>query len=303
MGRDDAHADDVDWLDVGSDWSDGASDSATSQATPPRRPWPRWFTLAVAVAVVAFIAAALNRERETSPPARAGVAPSTPVSSTSALPSTQALSPPSTAPTPVPASPAVSITQLHRPLFGATTGWELFGRGDNVLVRIEPAAGRITRTTVPDLLSGGPVNLLLGKDRAFIRPLDNVPSYLVRDGKPAVVVPNLPNQEGPVFPGPAPDQIWILPTGEHEPVMALATLDGKRLPASIPIPKENSAFDATADGAGYLLYSGIGGVYEARPEGLRRITPGALLAAGPSGWLVAECDARYQCQIVYVRRR
>jgi hypothetical protein len=302
VGRDDGYSDDIDWLDGGSDWGDDARASAVGQPTPPRRPWPRWFTLAIAVAVVAFVVAALNRERGTPSAARPSGAPTTPVPSTSAPSSTQAAPPTSAAATPPAALPNVSITQLPRPLFGATTGWELFGRGDNTLVRIEPAAGRITRTAVPDLLSGGAVYLLPDRNRVLIRPLDTVPSYVVADGKPAVEVPAVPNQNGPILPGPAPNQIWAERSDGQQAVMALTTLDGKRLGPFIPIPSESFAFDVTADGTGYLLYSGIGGVYEARPEGLRRISPGVLLAVGPSGWLVGECDARYRCQMVFIHR-
>jgi hypothetical protein len=128
-----------------------------------------------------------------------------------------------------------------------------------------------------------------------------VPGYLVADGKPARELPPLLNQ-GPILPGPAPNQMWVQPTDDHEPVMALVTFAGVRLASFIRVPLDSSAFDAAPDGAGYLLFSGIGGVYDARPEGLRRITTGALLAVGPTGWLVVECDEQYRCQTVLIGR-
>ncbi|HEX8768802.1 MAG TPA: hypothetical protein VF714_10550, partial [Jatrophihabitans sp.] len=64
----------------------------------------------------------------------------------------------------------------------------------------------------------------------------------------------------------------------------------------------SSSFEAIADGAGYLLFPGIGGLYQARPHGIHRISTGLLLAAGPTGWLVIECDERYRCQTVLVDR-
>jgi hypothetical protein len=84
--------------------------------------------------------------------------------------------------------------------------------------------------------------------------------------------------------------------------MALTTLDGVRLASFIRIPLDSSAYNATPDGAGYLLFSGIGGVYDARPDGIRRISTGALLAVGPTGWLVVECDEQYRCQTVLIGR-
>ena len=96
--------------------------------------------------------------------------------------------------------------------------------------------------------------------------------------------------------------MWVRPADDHQPVLALATLDGKRLAEFIPVPPGSSPVEAIADGAGYLLFQGIGGLYQARPQGLRRVSTGVLLAAGPTGWLVVECDERYRCQTVLVGR-
>jgi hypothetical protein len=105
-----------------------------------------------------------------------------------------------------------------------------------------------------------------------------------------------------VFPGPSPDRMWVRPADDHQPVMALATLDGRRLADFVPVPAGSSSLEAAADGAGYLLYPGIGGVYDARPGGLRRISSGVLVAVGPTGWLAVECDERYRCQTVLISR-
>jgi hypothetical protein len=291
VGRDDAHpdaySDDIDWLDV--------SPEGAPETRPPRRPWPRWFTVAVAAVLVALGVAALNRERGAPPAAVVSAAPPPTPSPTQAASRTPTASPSQ------PAGPAVSVTRLGRPLLGATGDWELIARGDQALVRIEPAAGRITRTTVPGLLSGGPVYLLAGEDQVLIRPSDRVPGYLVPDGKPARELSAL-EYDGPVFPGPAPGQMWVRPSGDQQPAMALAGLDGRRLSGSLPIPEESFPFDAIADGAGYLLFPGVGGVYNARPDGLRRISAGSLLAVGPTGWLVTECDELHRCQTVLIGR-
>jgi hypothetical protein len=296
VGRD-RYSDDIDWYVVGS--TDEPAEPVG--AAPPRQPWPRWFTLAVAAALIVGVVAAVNRDRRTP---RVTVGSPTSVSSTPVAPRTstpRTSTPRTSAPATVPPSAAVSVTRLGHPLLGTTAGWELFGRGDGVLVRIQPAAGQITRTTIPGLQSGSPVFMVAGSDRVVIRPLDNVPGYLVVDGKPARQLPPLLNQ-GPVLPGPAPNQMWIQPTDDHEPVMALVTLAGARLASFIRIPPGSSAFDAAPDGAGYLLFSAIGGVYDARPDGLRRISTGALLAVGPTGWLVVECDEQYRCQTVLIGR-
>jgi hypothetical protein len=294
VGREDAFSDDIDWLDVGSD--------APGQATPPRRPWPRWFTVVVVLTAVALVLTVLNRERGVQSAARLSTAPTTsapPPTPTQTPTSTQTAPETSTAPTT--ALPAVSVTQLDRPLLGATTGWELIGYGDAVLVRIELAAGRITRTAIPSFPDNGAATLLAGTDRVRIQPFDRTPSFLVPDGKPFRELPAL-KRDGLVFPGPAANQMWMESGDSPHPVMTLATLDGGKLAGSLPIPPELSAYDAVADGAGGLLFPGASGVYAAQSNGLRRISTGSLAAVGPTGWLVTECDDRYRCQTVLIGR-
>ncbi len=288
MGRDDGYFDDVRWLDDG-------TEEASAGGGPPRLPWPRWFTLAVAALVVAGAAAGINHVRTSGPAIPAAAPASTPASSSPAARTTVPV-------TPAPVS-SVTVSRIGHPLFGASTGWELIARGADVLVRVQPAAGRIVRTTMPDVASSGPVSLLTGPDRVVIRPLDNVPGYLVLDGKPAREMPLQLNLDGPVYPGPIPGQMWVRPADDHQPVMALATLDGRRLSDFVQVPTGSSPFEAVSDGAGYLLYPSVGGVYQATPGGLRRISTGALLAVGPTGWLVVECDEHYRCQQVLIDRR
>jgi WD40 repeat protein len=98
--------------------------------------------------------------------------------------------------------------------------------------------------------------------------------------------------------------MWVTQSGDNltTTVMALTTLDGAKVAGTIPVPLESSGFDAVADGAGYLLFSGIGGLYDSRPDGLHRISTGALLAVGPTGWLVLECNEQHHCHPVLVGR-
>ena len=86
----------------------------------------------------------------------------------------------------------VTVTEAGHRLLGETVGWDLFGFSpghvmgvsSGWLVRVQFARGRVTRTTVPALLSDGPASLIAGPDQVIIRPLDNVPGYLVPDGQP-----------------------------------------------------------------------------------------------------------------------
>src|SRR3954452_8409494 len=100
------------------------------------------------------------------------------------------------------------INELGHPLLGATSRWEVFGRADGEVVRIQPALGRVTRTPVPALSSGGPVSFLVTSAAAVIRPLDLVPGYLVPDDRPSRPMPAVLATSGPMLPGPDPDHLW-----------------------------------------------------------------------------------------------
>ena len=56
--------------------------------------------------------------------------------------------------------------------------------------------------------------------------------------------------------------------------------DGGPATARISLPADVPPLLVVGDGAGHLLFPGTGGVFEARPEGLRRVSTGALLAVG-----------------------
>jgi hypothetical protein len=180
-------------------------------------------------------------------------------------------------------------------------GWELFGRTADALIRIDPARGRITRTPVPRIGSTGPASLVVGRDWAMLRPLDFVPGYLIPDGQPARELTGVLNQGGMVAPGPDGASLWISAPPGYDTVR-LVDLNGRPAGPEIEVPL---GMDGTPipDGTGYLVFNGVGGSYAARPEGVRRITTGALIAIGPTRWLAYECDERYACGIVVIDRR
>ncbi|HEU5268028.1 MAG TPA: hypothetical protein VFU35_15065 [Jatrophihabitans sp.] len=281
--RHDTGASGVEFLDAGSTGPDDAvGDGPRSRS--------RWVAvLAVGTAVIALIAA-LTGQRDTQ-----SAAPN-PVRGSSSAPIA------SPAPPPLPTAAPVSVTDLGHPLLGVTAGWELFGRGDGVLVRVQFARGRITRTVVPGLQSTGPVSFVVADRRALIRPIDVVPGYTVAAGQPARPMSTRLADSGPMLPGPDPGHVWVAPDPERL-MMALVGVDGSRTGTTIRLPPESSPLDAVADGAGYVLITSPRGVFDARPGALRRISTGSLLAVGPTGWLVAESDRRQREVLVHIDSR
>jgi hypothetical protein len=248
----------------------------------PRRRWPGWLLLVLAAGLVGVLVA--QNAFRTTP---------------SAAPTTAA--PAATRPVAGPGPSTPAVTDLGHPLLGVRAGWELLALSTSGVIRIELAHGRITRTAVPPLQSTGPVFFLAGRGWTMVRPLDHVPGYLVPDGQPAQSLTGPLESGGAVLPGPDLGHVWVAPPGSGPPAtMALVGVDGIGTGVSIRIP--NGIEGILPDGAGYLILTGPGGAYAARPEGLRRVTGGRLLAVGPTRWLTLECDELFRCSFVVVDR-
>jgi hypothetical protein len=254
----------------------------------PKPPWPRWLPLVlaagVAVAIVAYVEHARNAS--TSPPHPP----------TTARPWWLGRPAPSEA-----AAPAPRATEVGHPLLGVTSGWELFGRGPSGVVRIELAHGRLTATAVPALASTGPVSFIVGQDWAMIRPLDFVPGYVVPDGQPAHALTGALSRGGPALPGPDRATVWASAGDADHPRMTLVDTNGRPTEVSVAIP-EGMGGEVEPDGTGYLLLTGPGGVFAARPDGVHQVSTGALLAVGPTRWLTLECDDQHRCATIVVDR-
>jgi hypothetical protein len=196
----------------------------------------------------------------------------------------------------VPAVPAGSLTTAG--FLDPAAQWELFARTDTEIDRIQPRVARVTRTAVPRLLSGSPVSFVVTPDRALIRPLDVVPGVELSDGGPPRPMATALARDGLMFPGPDPGHVWV----EVGRSLVLRPLGGGPDTARIRMPGDGSVESPVEDGAGGLLFAGPTGVYEGRPDGLHRISTGALLAVGPSGWIVAECNDAHRCRSELIDR-
>jgi hypothetical protein len=184
--------------------------------------------------------------------------------------------------------PSVSITSVGHPILGVRAGWELFGlTTSNGMVSVRFDRGQITRTVLPQAEGDGALSFVLEPREAIIRPLDNVPGYVVPDGLPPRLLTGILAHGGLLLPGPAPGQEWFIddlhavtlvgPAGQAEGVHVLAS--AQRWPPQ----------SAMADGRGdVLVFNDSGVLYDTGPAMLRRV--GMLLAAiGPQSWLGLGC--------------
>jgi len=142
------------------------------------------------------------------------------------------------------------------------------------------------------------VSLVVGPAEVIVRPWGWGDGYLIRDGQPASDLRGM-LACGPALPGPRPGQVWVQTGEQDHPRMVLVGRDGRPTGGSVP----GQGYEGVSDGAGYVLVDLVGGTYDARPDGLHRITIGSVLATGPTGWLAEECDDRHHCTMDVIDRR
>jgi hypothetical protein len=191
-----------------------------------------------------------------------------------------------------------TLTRHHRPaaavprhLLGVTAGWQLVAYGPSGVIRLDLAAGRLTRTRVPPLASTGPAYLVTGQGEVIIRPLDGVPGYLVTRSRPARELTGLLGGSGAAIAGPRPGQAWLEP-GSQPAQMILVWLDGRRAGPVMRLPA-GGPFLPVSDGRGYALVTvyqtpARSTVYDVRPGRIRPVGE-SVAAVGPTGWLLVEC--------------
>ncbi|MGO8959873.1 MAG: hypothetical protein ACLQFR_21260 [Streptosporangiaceae bacterium] len=187
-----------------------------------------------------------------------------------------------------PPPPALKITHVGHPLLGVTADWELFGLAADSVVAIQLNVGQITRTFLPPQEGSGPVSFIVGPHQAIIRPLDNVPGYLVPDGRPARALTGILARGALLLPGPNPAQQWVV-SNRGGSTLPLVADDGRVTGVQVTLPRHWAVQSAMADGRGeLLLFDDHGQQFDVGPRWLRRV--GALVVAiGPARWLGLAC--------------
>jgi hypothetical protein len=286
--------DDLDWLDLGPDPDEGK---------PPRNPRRHYVWYGAAAAAVVLALVLTRTQHGTNRAATSPGSPSRTVSSSLPPPTAPSVEPTDTGSfvtpsslAPFPSGSPVQVSNARHRLLDVPADWELFARAPGLVLRIQLALGRVTTTRIPQVGTEVPVTFLVGPDRVIVRPQDDTAGSVVRDGKSATELPPLFRPGMSVLPGPDQQHLWA----DQGDVLALVTFDGRPAGARIPIPAGGSVIGS--DGAGYVLLSGTGGTYVARPDAVHRVTSGLLLADGPTRWLTIECDDSLTCANVVTDR-
>jgi hypothetical protein len=270
-------------------------------ALGPHRPWSgnlrsrfgwRWR----AVAAIVLIAAAV-----TIPLATTSTSPKTPAARH--FPHRPLARAPSTvAP---PRAPKPYVVQIPRFALGIHGRWELFGRSDSSMVRIQFARGRVTTTQVPGLASSGPVYFVAGLRAALIHPLDFVPSYVVPDGRATRAAPARLSCGGPALPSPDADAVWVPACSGHAHLLYLTILNGERGHLTLSLPRSTVLISALPDGQGFGFVPGYAQAslpsFDVRPGEVTRVSRGPVLAVGPTRWLLGRCP-HGRCRGIVVNR-
>jgi hypothetical protein len=257
----------------------------------------RWLYALAALAIVIGLVVAFRPHD-----AKRGAGAS-PTASPSRSTASSPLSPsPSTSP-PSPAGPttdpsAVTTVPGGSPLLNAAPNWVLFAHGSSSVFRIQLATGQVVSSPIPLLSSDGQSAFIAGPNEVIVQPVDSVPGFAVPDGQPATALPTGFPLGGTVLPGPDANHVWT--SDPENNTMTLVGLDGRSTGTTLTVPSPYGT--PVADGAGYLLFYGTGGIYDLRPTGITRVTTGDLIATGPTAFLTNECDAQFRCSTTAINR-
>ena len=189
-----------------------------------------------------------------------------------------------------PSPPPVTVTDVGHPILGVHAAWQLYGFDRRAVVAVQFARGRIVRTTIPVLEGDGVVSMVAASGEALVRPLDDVPGYIVPDGEPARPLTGVLAHGGTLLPGPTPAEQWLDENAGGIVLVGHGKAErAQRAERALLSPHSQTI---TSDGAGgLLLVDESGVVYDVTRGLLRSVGNDLMLAVGPRNWLALNCGA------------
>lgn len=184
--------------------------------------------------------------------------------------------------------PPVTVTDVGHPILGVHASWQLLGFDGRAVLAVQFARGRIVRTTIPRLEGDGIVSLVAGRGEALVRPIDNVPGYVVPDGGPARPLTGVLANGGTLLPGPTPAEQWLDENTGSIVLVGRGKAERAQL-AERALLSPHSQTITSDGGGGLLLVDASGIVYDVSSGLLRSVGPDLILAVGPRNWLGLNC--------------
>jgi hypothetical protein len=255
--------------------------------------------VAIAFIVVAVIAVVVGTRRSSDQASHATTTTSlapTSVGRTTVAEETTVLES-STLETPSTIAPDRTVTELGAPVLASHTRTELIVHTLDSLLRINLDSGEVVRTQVPIILTGEQTFMAVGSRSVVLRPANYIQGYVVPDDGGSRPAPGL-LADGTLGLFSNYDQFWMY-LGQPTPRLEGVSFDGGDQ-GGIETP---NLVPWGPDGTGQVVLTGLGGAYVAGSvPNLQRITTGDVFAAGPTTWLVRECDDRHVCTMSTIDR-
>jgi hypothetical protein len=191
-------------------------------------------------------------------------------------------------------------TDTGGPMLASLTHTELIIHTLDSIVRVDLDRGVVVNTPVPVISSTGPTFMVVGASSVLLRPLDYVTGYLVPDDADAQPLDGrLSAGTLWAYPGDAPGSVWVEPLGARSDRLDLVGFETDFAGTSVEFP---NLYPWGPDGTGQVVLTGVGGAYVTGSKGLTRVTTGDVFAAGPTKWLVRECDEHHACTTATIDR-
>jgi hypothetical protein len=171
------------------------------------------------------------------------------------------------------------------------------------LDRTDLDQGRTISTPLPAIIGGGQRPFMVpGSRSVLVGPMSAGTVYLVPDdgGPPQPLLGRLAVGTSFAYPGPTLGLVWLSTVGPSPPGLDLVGFD---VDFSHTVVANIDLRPWGPDGTGQVVLVGVGGAYVTGSGPLTRVTTGEVLAAGPTTWLVRDCDEHHICTATTINRQ